>query len=127
MYYFLLQLNIPIDEFESKKWFRCVFVSLKLKEEVKMYIFPEIFEGPFWKFVRAKPHSKLSCKLYNSPFLFLQKEFTVYIDKNGTVEDMLQEAAREVCVSHLTDVLLFFYNNNFAQITFGEGSTQLLR
>ena len=37
----------------------------------------------------------------------------MYIDKNGTVEDMLQEAAREVCVSHLTDVLLFFYSNFF--------------
>lgn len=26
----------------------------------------------------------------------LQKEFTVYVDKNGTVEDLLCEAAKEV-------------------------------
>ena len=36
MYAFLFshQLTIPIDEFENKKWFRCVYVNLKLKEEV---------------------------------------------------------------------------------------------
>ena len=32
-----LQLNIPIDEFENKKLFKCVFVSMRLKEEVSHY------------------------------------------------------------------------------------------
>lgn len=33
---FLLQLTIPIDQFENKKLFRCVFVNLRLKEEVRV-------------------------------------------------------------------------------------------
>ena len=27
----------------------------------------------------------------------VQKEFNVYVDKNGTVEDLLSEAKKEVC------------------------------
>eukprot|EP00731_Ephydatia_muelleri_P029201 Em0020g845a len=57
---FYQRLTIPIDEFENKKWFRCVYVSLKLKEE---------------------------------------KEFTVYVDKNGLVQDLLAEAAKEIAFS----------------------------
>ena len=30
----LLQLSIPVVEFESKKCFRCIFVNRKLREEV---------------------------------------------------------------------------------------------
>lgn len=35
----------------------------------------------------------------------LQKEFTVYVDKNGTVEDLLQEAEKEVqlCLQKLSN------------------------
>ena len=29
--------------------------------------------------------------------ILLQKEFTVYVDKNGLVQDLLSEAAKEVC------------------------------
>jgi ubiquitin carboxyl-terminal hydrolase 7 len=47
-----------VDEFENKKWFRCVYVNLKVREE---------------------------------------KEFNVYVDKNGTVQDLLNEAKKEVC------------------------------
>lgn len=61
-------LPIPVDEFENKKWFHCIFVTTKIKEE---------------------------------------KEFSVYVDKNGTVEDLLSQAKKE--------------------ITFGNGSTKCLR
>lgn len=50
-------LPIPVEEFENKKWFHCVFVNLKLREE---------------------------------------KDFNVYVDKNGTVEDLLNEAKKEI-------------------------------
>lgn len=59
-YLFYQRLNIPINEFENKRWFKCVFVSLKLKEE---------------------------------------KEFTIYVDKNGMIEDLLNEARKEITFS----------------------------
>ncbi len=31
-------------------------------------------------------------------FVFSQKEFTVYVNKTGTVEELLNEAEKEVCV-----------------------------
>ena len=33
--------------------------------------------------------------------LYSQKDLTLYVDKNGTVEDLLQEAANEVYVTTL--------------------------
>ena len=35
------QLPIPVDEFENKKWFHCIFVTTKIKEEVSYLIFEE--------------------------------------------------------------------------------------
>lgn len=52
-----------MDEFENKKWFHCVHVNLKLKEE---------------------------------------KDFDVYVDKNGTVQDLLNEAKKEVGESKIS-------------------------
>ena len=34
---FFFQLDIPINEFEVKRWFKCVFVNMKLKEEVSYF------------------------------------------------------------------------------------------
>jgi ubiquitin carboxyl-terminal hydrolase 7 len=56
-YLFYQKLSIPINEFENKRWFKCIFVNSKLKEE---------------------------------------KEFTVYVDKTGTIENLLNEAKNEV-------------------------------
>ena len=58
-----------MEEFENKKWFHCVYVNLKVREE---------------------------------------KEFNVYVDKNGTVDDLLNEAKKEVgSIDDIQDLYLF--------------------
>ena len=37
---FFQKLGIPIDEFERKRWFKCMFVSNKLREEVFSFFLP---------------------------------------------------------------------------------------
>lgn len=39
------------------------------------------------------------CAVLSGEIILLQKEFTVYVDKNGLVQDLLAEAAKEVCCS----------------------------
>ncbi|XP_019853744.1 PREDICTED: ubiquitin carboxyl-terminal hydrolase 7-like isoform X2 [Amphimedon queenslandica] len=56
-YLFYQRLSIPIDQFETKKSFKCIFVNHKLKEE---------------------------------------REITVYVDKNGIVDDLLEVALLEI-------------------------------
>lgn len=42
------------------------------------------------------PNDRGKCSAWLTVCLPFQKEFTVYVDRNGTVEDLLHEAFKEV-------------------------------
>lgn len=101
-----------MEEFENKKWFRCVYVNLKLKEEVSI------------------PHTSL---VFDIAIIFsfsFQKELNLYVDKNGTIQDLLDEAKKEV--KRYLLLLFFFLIQTYcftfvAKITFNKDSTKCLR
>ena len=84
---YILQLPIPIDEFERKRVFKCTFVNSHLKEDVS---YSETF--------------------YNvDHILVLQKEITVYVNKDGTVKDLLEEATEHIEFTDTTKQLRYIH------------------
>ena len=69
-----MQLPISIEEFERKRVFKCTFVNAQVKEDVSYSV--------------ALPCVKMHCTL--------QKDITVYVNKDGIVKDLLEEAAEHV-------------------------------
>ena len=80
-----IQLPIPIDEFERKRVFKCTFVNSRLKEDVSP--------------------SKTFFNFEHIPVL--QKEVTVYVNKDGTVKDLLEEATEHIEFTDTTKQLRY--------------------
>ena len=87
MCFLYIQLPISIDEFERKRVFKCTFVNSYVKEDVSHCVVPL---------------TVLKCTLV------LQKEVTVYVNKDGIVKDLLEEAAEHIEFTDSTKQLRYF-------------------